>query len=68
MDEARKIIANYFNVSYENIIFTASGTISNNIAYPCLTKNINEEVVSSELEHASVYNTLIQKIKTKFLM
>lgn len=59
IEHARKQIADYVNAEPEEIIFVASGSEANNLAIKgFLDANLNYNVVlSSTIEHPSVYNT-----------
>lgn len=59
LEESRKIIADTINAKPEEIIFTSSGSEANNLAIKgYLSKHLNHPVISSQIEHPSVYNTL----------
>jgi len=59
--EARKIIASSMKVKDKEIIFTSGGTESNNMALvgtaECYARR-GRHIISSNFEHASIYNTL----------
>lgn len=62
VDRAREQVAGLFNARPEQIIFTSSGSEANNFAIRnlcerCL-KSDDDMVLTSELEHESVYSTL----------
>jgi len=65
IDEARLKIAGFFGTKPEEIIFTASATESNNLALRGIVKFCRQKsnletlhIVSSQIEHDSVLNTL----------
>lgn len=53
---ARKSIADFFNISALNLIFTSGGTESLNM----LLRGVTGHVITSDIEHSSVYNTIKQ--------
>lgn len=63
IEKSRKSIAKHFGVSPSEIIFTSGGTEANNMAILSAVKTFGiNNVITSELEHHSVLNT-IQKLK-----
>lgn len=57
--DARKIIADAFEVSPGEIYFTSGGTESNNISIKGIThtyKNRGDHIITSQVEHSSVLN------------
>ncbi|NMB09691.1 MAG: cysteine desulfurase [Tissierellia bacterium] len=59
IDKARIQIARALNVDREEIYFTSCGTESNNIAIQgSLTGNVNEEFITTVIEHPAVFNPL----------
>src|SRR3989338_2843273 len=54
-DEARKIVANFINSEFEEIIFTKNTTESLNLLAYSLSNEINEndEIIISQMEHHS---------------
>ena len=61
IEHARKQIADYINAEPEEIIFTASGSEANNLAIKGFLKANPKykTVLTTEIEHPSVYNTCI---------
>lgn len=58
---ARKLIADFLNISREEIYFTSGGTESNNIAIQSIVnkmKNRGKHIITSKIEHNSVLNTI----------
>lgn len=56
---SREIIANYLNVSSDEIMFTSGGTESNNIAIQGIVRNyerLGKHLITSKTEHSSVLN------------
>jgi cysteine desulfurase len=65
--EARNQVASFFNVKPNQIFFTSGGTESINMAIRGLLKNKNHgHIISTKIEHASIYNTLIDISKKDF--
>jgi cysteine desulfurase len=57
---ARQSLANFFTTNPENLIFTSGGTEAVNLALRgFLTPLKGAHVISTDIEHASVYNTLL---------
>ncbi len=59
--KAREVIANSLNVKSKEIVFTSGGTESNNLAIRgtlLANKRAGKHIISSSIEHDSVYNTL----------
>lgn len=67
--EARQQVADFLNCKPENIIFTSGGSEANNLAIkgvaPYLKKIGKTGIVTSNVEHDSVYNAL-REIKGEF--
>lgn len=58
IEEARRTIAGFLGVEAKNLFFTSCGTESNNISIlSSLTGSKDEEFVTSDIEHSSVYKT-----------
>lgn len=56
----RNIIATYLKVPSDQIIFTSGGTESMNLLiYGILENRLNAHVITSDVEHACIYNNLI---------
>src|SRR5690625_2326837 len=58
--QARQQVAHLLQVSQEEIIFTSGGTEGNNLAIKGIAlqhKNRGNHIITSEIEHPSVYNT-----------
>lgn len=65
LTEARTIIKNTLNGLKGDVIFTASGTEADNMALSgAIKNNTSLNIVTSEVEHPAVYNTL-QTYKSK---
>lgn len=66
IDDARNIIADFFNCLPEEIIFTASGSEANNTVLKSVTScccrscaiSTKRHIISTKIEHPSVLNTL----------
>ena len=60
--DARKNLASLINASEKNILFTSGGTESNNIAINShmLKINKNQNIVTTNIEHASIFNVFKQ--------
>lgn len=59
IEEARKKVAGYLNVSPAEIFFTSGGTEANNMAIRCTVQDIKiKDVISSRIEHHAVLHTL----------
>ena len=59
--EARKIIADSMKVQEKEILFTSGGSESNNMALICTAwanQRAGKHIISTAIEHPSVYNTL----------
>ncbi len=71
--EAREIIANFFKCTPDEIVFTASGSEANNtilksIGLCCNKKcNMKKHIITSNIEHPSVLNTLKMMTETSDL-
>ena len=65
IETARKNIANHFNVSASEIIFTSGGTEADNLILHNAVLNIGiQRIITSKLEHHAVLNTCIYLQKT----
>lgn len=59
IDNAREIIASYFNCAPAEIIFTSGGSESNNLAIKGASHYIKERaIISTKIEHSSITKTL----------
>jgi cysteine desulfurase len=59
LEESRKKIAGYLNVSPAEIFFTSGGTEANNMAIRCTVHDMQiKDVISSRIEHHAVLHTL----------
>lgn len=59
LQEYRSAIASYLKVSSDQIIFTSGGTESMNLLIHGMLENtLNRHVITSDIEHACIYNTL----------
>lgn len=59
LEESRKKVAKFVNAKPEEIIFTASGSESNNLAIKGFldANNLYDCIITTKVEHPSVYNT-----------
>ena len=59
LEQSREKVARYINAEPDEIIFTASGSESNNLAVKGFlsANNMYECIITSQVEHPSVYNT-----------
>src|SRR5262249_32669760 len=55
LDEARDSVAKFFGVRSEGVLFTSGGTESMNLILRSLPRG---SVVTSNIEHSSIYNTV----------
>ncbi|WP_179317727.1 cysteine desulfurase family protein [Winogradskyella undariae] len=61
LEQCRKNIASYFNVSASEIVFTAGGTESDNLALRSAVRDLGvTEIITSQIEHHAVLHTLDQ--------
>lgn len=72
LENYRNAVASYLKVSADQIIFTSGGTESMNLLIHGLLENkLNGHVITSDIEHACIYNslTLFQKrgVQVSFL-
>src|SRR3990167_6938205 len=56
--EARNLIASFLKTKPENLIFTSGGTEAVNLAIRGLVFQGPCHIISSKIDHVSVYNTL----------
>lgn len=63
LNSSKSIIANFISADKSKIIFTSGGTESNNIVMSSFLKSSkkNQNIVISEFEHPSVYESAFQK-------
>lgn len=60
LQEYRNKVASYLNVPSDQVIFTSGGTESMNLLIHGLLENtLNGHVITSDIEHACIYNSLI---------
>ena len=57
IDQARVYVAELINAEPEEIYFTSGGTEANNWALKGVAPNVNDEILTSKIEHHSVLNT-----------
>mgnify|MGYP003980239653 CR=1 FL=1 len=58
LEKSRKTVADEFGAGSDEIIFTSGGTESNNLAIKgLLSKTEKKHVITTKIEHPSVYNT-----------
>lgn len=61
MEQCRKNIAAYFNVSASEIIFTSGGTEADNLALRSAVRDLGvKEIITSKIEHHAVLHTAQQ--------
>ncbi|GGI57780.1 cysteine desulfurase family protein [Winogradskyella haliclonae] len=61
MEQCRKTIASYFNVSAAEIIFTSGGTEADNLALRSAVRDLGViEIITSKIEHHAVLHTAEQ--------
>ncbi|MBT8244176.1 MAG: cysteine desulfurase [Winogradskyella sp.] len=61
MEQCRKNIASYFNVSAAEIIFTSGGTEADNLAMRSAVRDLGvTEIITSRIEHHAVLHTALQ--------
>ena len=61
LEQCRKNIANYFNVSASEIVFTSGGTEADNLALRSAVRDLGvTEIITSQIEHHAVLHTLDQ--------
>jgi cysteine desulfurase len=71
IEEAREKISMYLGIKANEIIFTSSGSESNNMAIKGIaesSKYTGNEIISSPIEHSSVKNTLEELSKKGFII
>lgn len=68
LEESREKVAKYINADPEEIIFTASGSEANNLAIKGFlsANDMYECIITSKLEHPSVYNTCMHLFENEF--
>ncbi len=66
LEQARKNIANHFNVSASEIIFTSGGTEADNLALRSAVRDCGvTEIITSKIEHHAVLHT-IQQLESEY--
>ena len=61
IEQARKNIANHFNVSASEIVFTSGGTEADNLALRSAVRDCSvTEIITSKIEHHAVLHTIEQ--------
>ena len=61
LEQCRKNIASYFNVSAAEIIFTSGGTEADNLALRSVVRDLGiTEIITSKIEHHAVLHTAEQ--------
>ena len=61
LEQCRKNIASYFNVSAAEIIFTSGGTEADNLALRSVVRDLGvSEIITSKIEHHAVLHTAEQ--------
>ncbi|HLG33605.1 MAG TPA: cysteine desulfurase family protein [Bacteroidia bacterium] len=73
IEQARKKVAAYFNVTPSEIFFTSGGTEANNTAIHCSVRDLGiKHIITSRIEHHAVLHTVEelekqQKVKVSFV-
>ncbi len=66
VETARKKIADYFNISSNQLIFTSGGTEANNLILNTAVKNLGiKRIITSKIEHHAVLN-VVDELHNKF--
>lgn len=61
LEQCRKTIASYFNVSAAEIVFTSGGTEADNLALRSVVRDLGvKEIITSKIEHHAVLHTAEQ--------
>ena len=61
LEQCRKNIASYFNVSASEIVFTSGGTEADNLALRSAVRDLGyDEIITSKIEHHAVLHTAEQ--------
>lgn len=64
LEQCRKNIADYFNVSASEIVFTSGGTEADNLALRSAVRDLGvTEIITSKIEHHAVLHTAEQLLK-----
>ena len=58
IDKATKIICNYFDIDDDELIYTSGASESNNMVFKGLKSNGKKHIITSSLEHSSVYGPI----------
>lgn len=68
LEESREKVARFIGAESEEIIFTASGSESNNLAIKGFLKanNMYDCIITTQVEHPSVYNTCMYLFENEF--
>ena len=68
LEESREKVAQFIGADHEEIIFTASGSESNNLAIKGFLKanDIYDCIITTKAEHPSVYNTCMYLFENEF--
>lgn len=66
IEKSRKSIASFFGVSSDCVIFTSGASESNNLAIKgvCFNNLKKKHIITSSIEHSSVFNTIMQLKET----
>ena len=68
LEQCRKNIASYFNVSAAEIIFTSGGTEADNLALRSVVRDLGiTEIITSKIEHHAVLHTAEQLQKEYYV-
>ena len=58
IDKATKTITEYFNIEPDELIYTSGASESNNTIFKGLTKDNRKHIITSPLEHSSIYGPI----------
>lgn len=66
LENSRKEIAKYFNVSSSEIVFTSGGTEADNLVLQSCVRDLNvKRIISSRIEHHAVLHTIQEFAQTQ---
>lgn len=66
LEQSRKNIASYFNVSASEIVFTSGGTEADNLALRSAVRDLKvKEIITSQIEHHAVLHT-VEQLKKEY--
>ena len=58
IDKTTKIICNYLNINEDELIYTSGASESNNTVFKGLIKDNRKHIITSPLEHSSIYGPI----------